>query len=77
MAFPVRCSGGLLVDCAALTYVDGVLIPFIGSLGVVGLATAFLFGNLRDDRKAGLGLAIVLGIVVVVANILVRRRPAT
>jgi signal transduction histidine kinase len=55
---------------AALSFVDGLLIPFIGSLGVVGLATAFLFGNLRDERQAGVGFAIVLGcIVVVVANI--------
>ena len=55
---------------AALSFVDGLLIPFIGSLGVVGLATAFLLGNLRDDRQAGVGLAIVLGcILVVVANI--------
>jgi signal transduction histidine kinase len=55
---------------AAFTFVDGLLIPFIGSLGVVGLATAFLLGNLRDDRQAGIGLAIVLGsIVVVVSNI--------
>ena len=47
-----------------------MLIAFIGSLGVVGLATAFLLGNLRDDRQAGIGLAIVLGsIVVVVSNI--------
>jgi signal transduction histidine kinase len=54
----------------ALTFVDGLLIPFIGSLGIVGLATALLLGNLRDDRQAGIGLAIVLGcIVVVVANI--------
>jgi signal transduction histidine kinase len=58
------------VIATALTYVDGVLIPFIGSLGVVGLATAFLFGNLRDERQAGLGLAIVLGcMLVIVANI--------
>jgi signal transduction histidine kinase len=55
---------------AALSYVDGLLIAFIGSLGVVGLATAFLLGNLRDDAKAGIGLTIVLGcIVIVVANI--------
>ena len=54
----------------ALTFVDGLLIPFIGSLGVVGLAAAFLLGNLRDDAKAGIGLAIVLGcIVIVVSNI--------
>jgi signal transduction histidine kinase len=55
---------------AALSFVDGVLIAFIGSLGVVGLAAAFLLGNLRDDKQAGIGLAIVLGcIVVVVSNI--------
>ena len=54
----------------ALTFVDGILIPFIGSLGVVGLAAAFLLGNLRDDVKAGIGLTIVLGcMVVVVSNI--------
>ena len=46
---------------AALTYVDGLLIPFIGSLGVVGLATAFLLGNLRDPVQAGIGLALVIG----------------
>src|SRR6266511_2331850 len=44
------------VIAAALTYVDGLLIPFIGSLGVVGLATAFLLGNLREERQAGIGL---------------------
>jgi signal transduction histidine kinase len=37
---------------------------------VVGLATAFLLGNLRDRRKAAVGLAVVLGgILIVVANI--------
>src|SRR5262245_24422192 len=55
---------------AALTLVDGLLIPFIGSLSVVGLAAAFMLGNLRDDRQAGIGLVVVLGcIVVVVSNI--------
>jgi signal transduction histidine kinase len=54
----------------ALTFVDGLMIPFIGSLGVVGLAAAFLLGNLRDDMKAGIGLAIVLGcMVIIVSNI--------
>ena len=28
---------------------------------MIGLATAFLLGNLRDLRRAGLGLAIVVG----------------
>jgi signal transduction histidine kinase len=68
--FPFAAPAAYWLLAAALTFVDGLLIPFIGSLGVVGLATAFLLGNLRDDRQAGAGLAIVLGcIVVVVSNI--------
>jgi signal transduction histidine kinase len=68
--FPFAAPAAYWLIAAALTLVDGLLIPFIGSLGVVGLAAAFLLGNLRDDRQAGVGLAIVLGsIVVVVANI--------
>ena len=48
----------------AITFYDGELIPFIGSLGVVGLATAFMLGNLRNGLKAGIGLAVVtVGIV--------------
>jgi signal transduction histidine kinase len=68
--FPFAAPAAYWLMATGLTFVDGLLIPFIGSLGVVGLATAFLLGNLRDERKAGIGLAIVLGcIVVVVANI--------
>jgi signal transduction histidine kinase len=68
--FPFAAPAAYWLMAAALTFVDGRLIPFIGSLGVVGLATAFLLGNLRDDRQAGIGLAIVVGcIVVVVSNI--------
>src|ERR671914_1207484 len=68
--FPFAAPVAYWLMATALTFVDGLLIPFIGSLGVVGLATAFLLGNLRDDRQAGIGLAIVLGgIAVVVANI--------
>jgi signal transduction histidine kinase len=68
--FPFAAPVAYWLMASALTFVDGLLIPFIGSLGVVGLATAFLLGNLRDDRQAGIGLAIVLGcIVVVVSNI--------
>jgi signal transduction histidine kinase len=68
--FPFAAPVAYWLVATALTFVDGLLIPFIGSLGVVGLATAFLLGNLRDERQAGLGLAVVLGsIVMVVANI--------
>src|SRR5436190_2237596 len=68
--FPFAAPVAYWLLAAALTYVDGLLIPFVGSLGVVGLATAFLLGNLRDERQAGIGLAVVVGsILVVVANI--------
>ncbi len=68
--FPFAAPAAYWVLAAALSFVDGVLVPFVGSLGVVGLATAFLLGNLRSPLKAGAGLVIVLvGIVIVVANI--------
>jgi signal transduction histidine kinase len=68
--FPFAAPASYWLMATALTFVDGLLIPFVGSLGVVGLATAFLLGNLRDEKQAGIGLAIVLGcIVVIVANI--------
>ena len=68
--FPFAAPAAYWIVAAAFTFVDGVLIAYVGSLGVVGLATAFLLGNLRDDLKAGIGLAIILGsILVVVANI--------
>jgi signal transduction histidine kinase len=68
--FPFGAPAAYWLVATALTFVDGLLIPFIGSLGVVGLATAFLLGNLRDDRQAGIGLALVLGcMVIIVSNI--------
>jgi signal transduction histidine kinase len=66
--FPFAAPAAYWLLAAALTFVDGSLIPFIGSLGVVGLATAFLLGNLRDSVKAGIGLAIVLGCIVIVVD---------
>jgi signal transduction histidine kinase len=68
--FPFAAPVAYWLMASGLTYANGLLIPFVGSLGVVGLAAAFLLGNLRDDRQAGIGLAVATGsIVVVVANI--------
>jgi signal transduction histidine kinase len=68
--FPFAAPAAYWILAAALTFVDGVLIAFVGSLGVVGLAAAFMLGHLRDSRKAGIGLLIVLGsILIVVVNI--------
>jgi signal transduction histidine kinase len=68
--FPFGGPAAYWVLAAAITFYDGLLIPFIGSLGVVGLATAFMLGNLRNGLKAGIGLAIItVSIVTVVYNI--------
>jgi signal transduction histidine kinase len=66
--FPFAAPVAYWLMATGLTFVDGLLIPFIGSLGVVGLATAFLLGNLRDNRQAGIGLAIVLGCMLIVVD---------
>jgi signal transduction histidine kinase len=55
---------------AAVTFADGVLIPYVNALSPVGMATAFLLGHLRDDFQARTGLAIVVGgAAIVVYNI--------
>src|ERR687892_1662656 len=66
--FPFAAPAAYWLMATGLTFVDGLLIPFVGSLGVVGLAAAFLLGNLRDDRQAGIGLAIVLGCILIVVD---------
>jgi len=66
--FPFAAPAAYWLIAAALTHVDPLLIPFVGSLGVVGLATAFLLGNLRDSRQAGIGLAVVVGSMVIVID---------
>jgi signal transduction histidine kinase len=68
--FPFAAPAAYWLLAGAISFGDGLLLAFIGSLGVVGLASAFLLGNLRSPMKAGVGLIIVLaGIVVVVYNI--------
>jgi len=68
--FPFAAPAAYWLLAAAISFGDGVLLAFIGSLGVVGLASAFLLGNLRNPLQAGAGLIIVLvGIVIVVYNI--------
>jgi signal transduction histidine kinase len=46
---------------AALSFVDGRLVPFTATAFAAGIAAALLLGNLRDAVQARLGLAIVLG----------------
>jgi signal transduction histidine kinase len=68
--FPFAAPASYWLIATAISLVDGVLIPFMVSLFPVGLAAAFLLGNLRDARRAWAGLAIVLGcITTIVYNI--------
>jgi signal transduction histidine kinase len=68
--FPFAGPAAYWVLAAAITFVDGVLIAWVDSLEIVGLASALLLGNLRDRRKALIGLGIVIGgILIVVWNI--------
>jgi signal transduction histidine kinase len=68
--FPFGAPAAYWILATALTFVDGLLVPSMESLFPVGLASAFLLGNLRDSRQAWTGLAIVLaGITTVIYNI--------
>jgi signal transduction histidine kinase len=68
--FPFGAPAAYWILAGTLSFVDGVLIPSVESLFLVGLASAALLGNLRDARQAWAGLAIVLaGIAAVVYNI--------
>jgi signal transduction histidine kinase len=68
--FPFGAPAAYWLLAAALSFVDGLLIPSMESLFPVGLTSAVLLGNLRDARQVWTGLAIVLaGITTVVYNI--------
>jgi signal transduction histidine kinase len=68
--FPFAAPAAYWLIAAAITFVDGLLLPFIDSLEVVGFSAAFLLGNLRSRRQAVLGLGIVIGAMeILVLNI--------
>ena len=46
---------------AGISFVDPLLTPFANALYPIGMADAFLLGNLRGVRQSGLGLAVVVG----------------
>jgi signal transduction histidine kinase len=59
--FPFAAPAAYWLLAAGISFADGSLIPFAQSLFVVGMAVAFLLGNLRNPYKAGIGLLIVIG----------------
>ena len=68
--FPFAAPTAYWLLAAGISFVDWRLIPFAVSLFVVGMAVAFLLGNLRNAVQAGIGLAVVLGgSAIIVFNI--------
>ena len=65
--FPFAAPAALWLLAAAISFVDGRLMPFPFSSSVVGIVAAFLLGNLRDERQSRIGLAITLGGAAIVA----------
>jgi signal transduction histidine kinase len=59
--YPFAAPTAYWLLAVALSFVDGRLIPFTASISAVGLAAAFLLGNLRNAVEAWLGLALVVG----------------
>jgi signal transduction histidine kinase len=59
--YPFAAPVSVWVLGPALSFVDGQLTPFSPSISAVGLAAAFLLGNLRKAVQAWIGLAVVLG----------------
>ncbi len=63
--FPFAGPAAYWVLVAAIAFVDGVLLAWVDSLGVVGLAAALLLGYVRDRRKALIGLGIVVAAMLI------------
>jgi signal transduction histidine kinase len=59
--FPFAAPAALWVLAAALSFVDGRLIPYTLTASVTGMAAAFLLGSLRSEKEGRIGLAVVLG----------------
>jgi signal transduction histidine kinase len=57
---------GYWLLAAGISFVDPLLVPYPESVFLLGLAVAFLLGNVRDVRRAGLGLAIAVGAAAIV-----------
>ncbi len=64
--FPFGAPAAYWVLAAAVSFVDGHLIPFVNSVYALGMTTAFLLGNVRNARRARIGLAVVLSAAVII-----------
>jgi signal transduction histidine kinase len=66
---PFAAPAALWLLVAALSFIDGRLVPSVVAVFLAGMAAAALLGNLRDPVQAQVGLAIVLcSALIVVYN---------
>jgi signal transduction histidine kinase len=59
--FPFAAPAALWLLAAAVSFVDGRLMVFTAGAYLAGMVASFLLGNLRDERQARFGLAVVAG----------------
>jgi signal transduction histidine kinase len=64
---PFAAPATVWLFAAALSFVDGRLIPYTLTASVTGMAAAFLLGSLRNGTHGRIGLAVVLGGAAVIA----------
>jgi signal transduction histidine kinase len=70
--YPFAAPAAVWLSSAVLSFADGRIVVFTASIFAVGMAAAFLLGNLSDALQAWLGLAIAL----CSATIIVYNNPA-
>jgi signal transduction histidine kinase len=64
--YPFAAASAYWLLAVGISFVDGQLITFLTSVFVIGMAAAFLLGNLRDQVQARLGLGIAVGSAAVI-----------
>src|SRR5262249_49401125 len=74
--FPFWAPLSYWLIAAAISLVDPIVIPYANSLIPVGMVAAFLLGNLRDSSQAGVGLAVIVGSMLVLVNEIPHHRTA-
>jgi signal transduction histidine kinase len=66
--FPFAGPAAYWLMGAGIAFIDPILLPAAESFFAVGLATAFLLGSLRDTRKAGIGLAVIVASTAILVS---------
>jgi signal transduction histidine kinase len=74
--FPFWAPLSYWLIAAAISLFDPVVIPYANGLVPMGMAAAFLLGNLRNSNQAAVGLAVIIGSMVVLVNEIPRHRTA-